>query len=205
MDEAHRARRRNLGPTHRKEKADPNNLLRFVRAVAPNTKSLLLATATPVQLDPIEAWDLLDALNLGNETVLGSPFSSWQRHPRAGLDYVLGREAPPDGSRRGLGVVARPLSTRRRRTRLRAAAPRLGLPASASWARPEALERLAPPDRQRLDRAARDFFPNHNPYIRHIVRRTRDYLESTHRPPDQRAVPAAGAGAPVRRRANRTR
>src|SRR6185312_3342529 len=96
VDEAHRARRRNLGPTHRNEKAEPNNLLRFVRAIAPKTRSLLLATATPVQLDPIEAWDLLDALNLGTETVLGSPFSSWERAPRLGLDYVLGREAPPD-------------------------------------------------------------------------------------------------------------
>ena len=37
----------------------PNNLLRFLRAISPRTKSLLLATATPAQLHPVEAYDLL--------------------------------------------------------------------------------------------------------------------------------------------------
>jgi len=50
VDEAHRARRRNLGPTHRHERADPNNLLRFIQEVAPHARSVLLATATPVRL-----------------------------------------------------------------------------------------------------------------------------------------------------------
>ena len=62
VDECHRARRRNLGPNRDSEKPDPNNLLRFLYAISPRTKSLLLATATPVQMYPIEAWDLLNAL-----------------------------------------------------------------------------------------------------------------------------------------------
>ena len=63
LDEAHRARRRSartLSPG-----AKGNNLLEFLRRVSPRTKSLLLATATPVQLHPIEAFDLLDALARG--------------------------------------------------------------------------------------------------------------------------------------------
>jgi superfamily II DNA or RNA helicase len=36
LDEAHRARRSNLGPTHRGEKAEPNNLLRFLMDIAEN-------------------------------------------------------------------------------------------------------------------------------------------------------------------------
>jgi hypothetical protein len=32
---------------------------------------MLLATATPVQINPIEAWDLLFILSKGNEFVLG--------------------------------------------------------------------------------------------------------------------------------------
>ena len=48
LDEAHRARRSNLGPTHRGEKAEPNNLLRFLMDIALRTRSVLLATATPV-------------------------------------------------------------------------------------------------------------------------------------------------------------
>ena len=40
-------------------------------------------------------------------------------------------------------------------------------------------ERLSSPDKSRLRRSARDFARQHNPFIRHIVRRTRDYLETT--------------------------
>ena len=43
-------------------------------------------------------------------------------------------------------------------------------------------ERLGNPDQSRLRRLARDFAPQHNPFIRHIVRRTRDYLETTRDP-----------------------
>jgi len=60
VDEAHRARRKNLGPTKHHEKPDPNNLLAFLLEVSGQTKSMLLATGTPVQLYPIEAWDLLN-------------------------------------------------------------------------------------------------------------------------------------------------
>jgi hypothetical protein len=63
VDEAHRARRKNLG-TGRDEKSDPNNFLAFLYQVSPRTRSMLLATATPVQLYPIEAWDLLSVLAL---------------------------------------------------------------------------------------------------------------------------------------------
>ncbi|MGH2389575.1 MAG: SNF2-related protein, partial [Chloroflexota bacterium] len=178
VDEAHRARRRNLGPTHRNEKADPNNLLRFVRAVAPNTRSMLLATATPVQLDPIEAWDLLDALNLGNETVFGSHFSSWERYARLGLDYVLGRAEPPTDLAEGWEWLRDPFPFADEGLDYQLLRTRLRLSADQKWARPEAMTQLLPPDRQRLARAMRDFFPDHNPYIRHIVRRTRDYLEN---------------------------
>ena len=55
LDEAHRARRRNLSTSRAFASAQPNNLLEFLREISPRTKSLLLATATPVQLHPIEA------------------------------------------------------------------------------------------------------------------------------------------------------
>jgi hypothetical protein len=56
---------------------------------------------------------------------------------------------------------------------------RLGIDSSEHWASPEAFQRLSKPDVQRIRRLSRDFFPKHNPFIRHIVRRTRDYLENT--------------------------
>lgn len=54
VDEAHRARRRNLGPGKEDEKPNPNNLMKFLLEISRRTKSMLLATATPVQLYPIE-------------------------------------------------------------------------------------------------------------------------------------------------------
>lgn len=79
VDECHRARRRNLKPDGENEPSDPNNLLRFLYEMASRTKSLLLATATPVQLYPIEAYDLLDVLSRGNDHVLGNDFSIHNR------------------------------------------------------------------------------------------------------------------------------
>ena len=54
VDESHRARRRNVpkveaGPDDIDERAEPNKLMAFLQAVGPRTKSMLLATATPVQ------------------------------------------------------------------------------------------------------------------------------------------------------------
>ena len=91
LDEPHHARRQNLGETRRNEPAQPNNLLRFLKRVASRARSLLLATATPVQLDPIEAWDLLSVLAEGNDSVLGDRFSMWRREPRTAVDLVMGR------------------------------------------------------------------------------------------------------------------
>jgi SNF2 family DNA or RNA helicase len=78
VDESHRARRENLADGCEKEACEPNNLLRFLFEISPRTKSLLLATATPVQLNPVEAWDLLQVLAQENEMVLGNAWSNWR-------------------------------------------------------------------------------------------------------------------------------
>ena len=62
------------------------------RQVSPRTKSLLLATATPVQLHPIEAYDLLDALARGSDAVLEARWEWWRNPlpPRAeGKDFQI--------------------------------------------------------------------------------------------------------------------
>ncbi len=55
----------------------------------------------------------------------------------------------------------------------------LNAPSLLAWVPSSALDTLGPPMRSRVARTSRDFFKDHNPYIRHIVRRTRDYLETT--------------------------
>jgi SNF2 family DNA or RNA helicase len=60
-DEAHHARRKSPGsPTE----GGPNNLLRLLQELRPKCQSLLLLTATPMQVHPVELWDLLKLLGL---------------------------------------------------------------------------------------------------------------------------------------------
>ncbi len=64
VDEAHHARRKDFldQRTYR-----PNRLLELLRGLQARTQSLLLMTATPMQVDPIEVWDLLTLLGLSGE------------------------------------------------------------------------------------------------------------------------------------------
>ena len=64
LDEAHHARRRAMGA---KQQDRPNALLRLMRGLKERTQSLLLLTATPMQVHPIETWDLLALLGLPAE------------------------------------------------------------------------------------------------------------------------------------------
>lgn len=179
LDEAHRARRSNLGPTHRGEKAEPNNLLRFLMDIAPRTRSLLLATATPVQLDPIEAWDLLNALNEGQDGVLGSLYSRWRTRPREGIDLVLEQVRPAEEMTDLWEWMRDPLPPPDEDMNFELLRRSLNIDPSEHWISPEAFHKLGKPDLQRIKRLSREFFPKHNPFIRHIVRRTRDFLENT--------------------------
>ena len=64
LDEAHHARRRAAGA--RKE-GGPNALLALMRQLRAHTQGLVLLTATPMQVHPVEVWDLLDLLGLPPE------------------------------------------------------------------------------------------------------------------------------------------
>ncbi|HOA84301.1 MAG TPA: helicase-related protein, partial [Thermodesulfovibrio thiophilus] len=185
VDEAHRARRRNLGPGKEDEKADPNNLMRFLMEISKRTKSMLLATATPVQLYPIEAWDLLNILAQGSDRVLGNSFSMWRRYPFKGLKLVMRQETVERSAVREYWEWIRnpfPPANEDEAT-FGLLRKRLGISDDEFVVRPEAIDELSGPDRRRIERIIdKDFFANYNPFIRHIVRRTRDFLENTINP-----------------------
>ena len=61
LDEAHHARRKGAGLTKDKK---PNQLLGLMQRLKDRTSGLVLLTATPMQVTPIEVWDLLDLLGL---------------------------------------------------------------------------------------------------------------------------------------------
>ena len=178
LDEAHRARRRNSGSEVAFGPAEPNNLLKFLRAISPRTRSLLLATATPVQLHPIEAYDLLDALACGSDAVLGSPGSRW-RSAKASLDLLLDRDSLPKDFHTRWDWLRNPFPPRSEGRDFHILRDSLSLPDEAAYAPGRAVENLRRSDRQRIEDGFSRFVERHNPYIRTIVLRTREYLETT--------------------------
>ncbi len=178
LDEAHRARRRNLAPGREYDPAEPNHLLRFLWDISPRTRSLLLATATPVQLHPIEAWDLLDVLARGSDAILGGYGSPW-RKPRQALELLLGETPLPTDEIEQWGWMRNPLPPAAEGPDYNLLRRSLGLTDQEALAPGGSFERLRPPDRARIRRLFPRFVERSNPFIRHIVRRTREYLETT--------------------------
>jgi hypothetical protein len=178
LDEAHHARRRNLGDGRDGENPDPNNLLRFMYDISQRTQSLLLATATPVQLRPVEAWDLLDILSGGDDAVLGNPFSRWRQQVQQGLDLVMRRSPVPQEEGEQWEWIRNPLPPSSEDRDFEVLRSYLNIQESECVVRGDAITSLPPPARQRLG----DLFPrlvaDHNPFIRRIIRRTREQLES---------------------------
>jgi len=178
LDEAHRARRRNLSPGREYDPPQPNNLLQFLYDVSPRTKSLLLATATPVQLHPIEAWDLLDALSRGSDAVLGGIGSRW-RKPEPALDLLMDRAAAPKDELEMWNWMRNPLPPSAEGPDYSALRRSLGLCDADALAPGDSFDNLRAPDKARIRRLFPRFVKRSNPFIRHIIRRTREHLENT--------------------------
>ncbi len=64
VDEAHHARR---GSPGKDQEYNPNHLLKLLRELRHNTDGMLLLTATPMQIDVVELWDLLVLLGMGGK------------------------------------------------------------------------------------------------------------------------------------------
>lgn len=177
LDEAHRARRRNLGDNRDGEAAQPNNLLAFMYRVSTRTRSLLLATATPVQLRPIEAWDLLDVLSRDDEGVLGNTWSRWRRTPDC-LELIMGEADVPQELSEQWDWMRNPLPPKSEHRDFEVIRGRLDVPDSQGVVPGHDLDRLRPPDRARIQSMFLRFSREHHPFIRRIVRRTREQLEN---------------------------
>ena len=178
VDESHRARRKNLGPNREGERADPNNLLAFLYDISLRTKSMLLATATPVQIQPVEAWDLLNVLAVGNSFVLGNDWSHWRRASEA-LAAAMGHLELPKDDMELWGWVRNPLPPASESRDFALIRRTLRMEDSEGVASGDKWDNLRPPDRARIVHLHQNFAQHHNPFIRHIVRRTRQYLENT--------------------------
>ena len=180
VDEAHHARRRNLGPNKEKESPEPNNLLAFLQEMGGKTRSILLATATPVQLYPIEAWDLLKILSSGNnESVLGNKQSLWQKDAVRSLDLVSGKDELPDDEMERWNWIRNPLPPSSENRHIEIIRRAFNISNDVVTVPGSDFIKLREHEKERIRKLSRDFMQDHNPFIRHIVRRTRKFLENT--------------------------
>ncbi len=179
LDEAHKARRK--GGLGGRDKG-PNNLLDFMLKVAPLTRHLLLGTATPIQTQVYELWDLLSILNEGADFVLGR-YGIWRKW-RDAIEIVKGNRQPED-EKEAWEWLRDPLPPGEESSlfaglRLNLEIPEKRFQCSTGFGSLDVASRLA------LDALQPDFFKRHNPVIRHTVLRRRKTLE------DQGLLPKIG-------------
>jgi ERCC4-related helicase len=183
VDESHRARRKNLGKGKENDAPQPNNLMAFLLQAAKKTKSMLLATATPVQINPIEAWDLLFILSQGNDFVLGDDLSQWQRQANRGISLITGKKELENDNEKW-DWLRNPFPPAEEKQMTFGTFRRLINMGSSKFTIPGSdYFNLNGPQKAIIIKIfAEDFIKNHNPYIRHIIRRERKYLETTINP-----------------------
>lgn len=184
LDEAHKARtRQGFG----RDAGTPNELLAFMREVAARADHVLLGTATPIQTDPRDLWDLLGILHQGRgHFVLGHDLAAWHR-PDEVLEILAGRQEVLDPGH-AWELLRSPLprveSTSEPRARKLFSAIRqdLGL-TNGEWQTNRPLTDLAEETREILEEelerriAGATLFQRENPLVRHVVLRKRQQLE----------------------------
>ena len=183
VDECHRARRKNLKKGKENDKPQPNNLMDFLFNISRNTKSMLLATATPVQLYPIEAWDLLNILSQKNDYVLGNDNSKWRKQPKYGLD-VITKKIEITNEYEYWDWVRNPFPQSNEDPKTFGVLRRLlDMPDSKNVIQGDLYSKMMPQEKSIIRTIISDeFVLNHNPFIRQIVRRTREFLENNINP-----------------------
>ena len=173
LDEAHKARRRGgLG----KQKDEPNNLLDFMLRIAPRAKNVLLGTATPIQTEVHELWDLLRILASGADFVLGrEPLAHWANWQKS-LPIVKGTEMPLE-DRDAWEWLRNPLPPANEDALFATLRLQLGLPDQAFFT-DRGFGSLGFLEQQAISRALEPgFLRDHNPIVRHTVLRQRVTLE----------------------------
>jgi hypothetical protein len=174
LDEAHKAGRRGgLG----EKKDEPNNLLDFMLRIGPRTKNLLLGTATPIQTEVCELWDLMRILNAGADFVLGrETLSNWANWQKA-LPVVKGDEIPQD-ERDAWEWLRNPLPPGDEDQTFSSLRLQLGIPSNAFFT-DKGFGSLGFFEQQAIvPTLAPGFFREHNPIVRHTILRRRETLEN---------------------------
>jgi SNF2 family DNA or RNA helicase len=201
VDEAHKARVKEPTDPY---SATPNNLMAFLNKISIKTKTMILATATPIQLDPAEIWHLLYALAGGDackdesgnwktnddrpfvcKKVLGEITSRWLREPKEAVDIITGHYPEGWNNREAWNWIRNPLPPSSESLLIENLWMHLGpreneVGITGSSNRNISYDNLDPVVKNLVDQLIKEgFFDNYNPFIRCIVRRRREMLENT--------------------------
>lgn len=175
LDEGHKARvSRGISKTEYR----PNNLLTFMSRLATRTRHLVIGTATPMQTEVIELWDLLNLLNEGAGFVMGRDFTSMWRNCDQALPVVKGEKTFSDPVDVWDWLKTPLPPSTEVDTRIASLRMTLEIDDGRHFSdRP--FEDLDIASQMTVEEIACDkrFFENNNPVLRHTVLRRRDVLE----------------------------
>ena len=179
VDEAHRSRRRNLGKGKENQSADMNNLYSFLIKFSKKTHSMLLATATPIQLYPIELWDLLNVLSQKNDSVLGSQSSIWRKNNRISesFELITGEKSINTELSESWDWMRNPFPPKEENPNFSVLRNKLRMKDN-QFVSQELFTFLNATEQHKVKvLLSNNFFQKYNPFIRHVIRRERAYLE----------------------------
>jgi len=175
LDEAHKARTRRQardGDSH----TNQNNLMKFLQQISARSGTVLLGTATPIQLDAVELWDLMAAIGQGAAHVLGSPFngSDWWRD--TSIQYLSGQRPWPQDETARWSLFRNPLPPAGEHAVCRNVRDDFSL-APSQIVGPR-FDELSSDVRSDLADEFETLSQQHNPIVRRVIRRTRPMLEA---------------------------
>ncbi|WP_442754264.1 helicase-related protein [Methylocystis sp. JAN1] len=172
LDEAHKARADRTGEDG--VRSGENRLMEFMERIAVNAPSVILGTATPIQLRAVELWDLINILAHGAPHVLGeSSNRPWGTDDSIG--YLTGRKAWPTDQTDRWALLRNPMPPSSEHRIFRNIRVGHGLREDA--VRGPRFDELARAIRSDVALEFEQIVKQSNPIVRRVIRRSRAMLE----------------------------
>ncbi len=173
-DEAHKIRRENVREPKVWQAPQMNLLYQWGMQLAAHTKTMILATATPVQLHPIELWDLLNVLGVNNDQVLGTPLSRWRDVTQPFIFDILSGQVTVENAYEKWEFWKNPVPREEQNDVFRHVRNRLSLSQTDDTATNADFDRIDPLDQDDLARVS---LREVNPFTIRVIKRSRERLE----------------------------
>jgi hypothetical protein len=147
----------------------------FMRKVAAKAGSVLLGTATPIQLEAVELWDLTAALGQGAPQVLGLAANGGEWWREGSIQYLGGDRPWPQSDTARWALFRNPLPPSAEHAVFRDIRNDAELPPRQVVG--PRFDELRPDMRSAFNDEFQVLAERHNPIVRRVVRRTRAMLE----------------------------